>query len=175
MATEWFPLVDPTGAVIGRARREECHGDPALLHPVVHCLVRNRSGDLLLQLRSEEKDIQPGKWDTSVGGHVTAGESEAEALRREMREEIGLDAGAASPRLLYRYLHRNPVESELVATYLAETDGPFVRQAAEVQALRFWTEAEIETALGSGVFTPNFEEEYARYRETLTAAEPGDG
>jgi isopentenyldiphosphate isomerase len=174
MATEWFPLVDASGAVVGRARREACHGDPSLLHPVVHCLVRNRAGALLLQLRSADKDIQPGKWDTSVGGHIRAGESTDAALAREMAEEIGLGAGDAPPRFLYRYLHRSPVESELVHTYLAEAEGPFARQAEEIEALRFWTEDEIEDALGSSVFTPNFEEEYARYRAAVAGDAGGE-
>lgn len=40
-----------------------------LLHPVVHHLFNFR-GELYLQKRPEWKDIQPGRWDTAVGGHV---------------------------------------------------------------------------------------------------------
>ena len=36
------------------------------------------------------KDIQPGKWDTAVGGHVDYGESVEDALFRETREELGI-------------------------------------------------------------------------------------
>ena len=84
MSTEFFPLVNESGEVVGKATRAECHSGSKLLHPVVHLHIFNRAGDLLLQKRSLRKDIQPGKWDTAVGGPVDYGESIDEALRREV-------------------------------------------------------------------------------------------
>lgn len=167
MSDEKFPLVNEGGEVIGSALRSEVHGNPALLHPVVHCIVTDAAGRLLLQLRSMDKDIQPGKWDTSVGGHVAFGEQVEAALLREMAEEIGLSADAVASRFLYRYVMRNAIESELVHTYTCVSEGPFVRQVSEVDELRFWSHDEIERALGTGVLTPNFEDEYARYRRVM--------
>ena len=71
---ELFPVVDLSGRVIGRATRGECHGGSMLLHPVVHLHVFNSRGELYLQRRPAWKDIQPGRWDTAVGGHVAWGE-----------------------------------------------------------------------------------------------------
>ncbi len=71
---ELFPLVDTEGNVIGQATRGECHGGSMLLHPVVHLHLFDVAGRLYLQRRPEWKDIQPGKWDTAVGGHVDYGE-----------------------------------------------------------------------------------------------------
>ncbi len=158
---ERFSLVDPQGRVIGEATRAECHGNPELLHPVVHCIVLDGQGRWLLQRRSRQKDIQPGKWDTSVGGHVQAGESIEAALEREVGEEIGLQVRAADCRYLHQYTHRNARESELVYTYAIVSSGPFLPQASEVDELRFWTPAEIESRLPEGIFTPNFGEEFA--------------
>ena len=67
---ELFPIVDEAGNVTGSATRRECHGGSMLLHPVVHLHVNMPGAGLYLQKRSCDKDIQPGKWDTSVGGHV---------------------------------------------------------------------------------------------------------
>jgi len=53
-------------------------------------MVFNKQGDLLLQKRSMSKDIGPGKWDTSVGGHVNPGEDVYSAAVREMDEELGI-------------------------------------------------------------------------------------
>ncbi len=84
---EMFPLVDEQGNIIGAATRGECHNGSKLLHPVIHLHVFNSKGELYLQKRPEWKDIQPGKWDTSVGGHVDLGESVEMALKREVRED----------------------------------------------------------------------------------------
>lgn len=90
MRTEWFPLVNEEGETIGKASREECHSGSKWLHPVVHLHIFNEARDLYLQKRSMSKDIQPGKWDTAVGGHIDYGESVEEALRREVGEELGI-------------------------------------------------------------------------------------
>lgn len=80
---ERFPIVDEQGQVVGSATRGECHNGSRLLHPVVHLHVFNSRGELYLQKRPEWKDIQPGKWDTSVGGHMDYGETPEQALTRE--------------------------------------------------------------------------------------------
>ena len=88
---ELLPLVDEEGNVIGSATRGECHDGSKLLHPVVHLHVFDSQGRLYLQQRPLWKDIQPGKWDTAVGGHVDYGEDIASALLREVREELGIE------------------------------------------------------------------------------------
>jgi isopentenyldiphosphate isomerase len=168
MVEELFPLVDEQGNVLGSVPRSRAHGDPSLLHPVVHCIVEDGSGDLLLQLRAKDKDIQPGRWDTSVGGHVGFGEEVERALHRELSEEIGIEAESVELRFLYRYVNRSPVESELVHTYTCRHHGPFSPQASEIDELRFWSGPQIEAALGTGCFTPNFEFEYRRFKMHVT-------
>ena len=88
--SELFPVVDPSGVVVGSATRGECHGGSMLLHPVVHLHLFNSRGELYLQKRPEWKDIQPGRWDTAVGGHVDYGETVDEAMRRGVREALGV-------------------------------------------------------------------------------------
>ena len=146
--------------VIGRATRGECHGNPALIHAVARVLVWDHHGRLLLQLRSASKDIQPGKWDTSVGGHLLPGEAPEQAARREMAEELGVPP--ATLTFLHRFLMRSPNETEWVTTFSAVHDGPFVPDPGEIDALRFWTRVEIAAALGTGSLTPAFEDEFRR-------------
>lgn len=153
-------VTDDDGAIIGPVPRKLVHGNPGLVHRSVHVMVVG-GGKLLLQKRSARKDTQPGKWDTSVGGHVGYGQSYAEAAAREAEEELGLRLEA--PEFLYASRIRNAVESENIHTFLQLSEGPFRAEPGEIDELRFWSRREIEQALGTGVFTPNFEEEFALF------------
>lgn len=160
MKTEIFPIVDPEGNVIGEASRKDCHSGTFLLHPVVHLHVINHRGELYLQKRATTKDIQPGKWDTSVGGHVDLGESPEKALFREAKEELGISG--FHPVFLNRYIFTSEVESEYVNSYYTLFDGPLSPDPIEIEEGRFWPLKELLESIGKQVFTPNFEEEFQR-------------
>jgi isopentenyldiphosphate isomerase len=156
---EMFPVVDEEGNILSAATRGECHSGSMLLHPVVHLHVFNSEGQLYLQKRPDWKDIQPGKWDTAVGGHVDLGESIHEALRREVREELGVTD--FEPQQLPHYVFQSDRERELVFPFRTTYDGD-VKPSAETDGGKFWSISEIEASLGKGVFTPNFESEYQK-------------
>lgn len=157
---EIFPLVDDEGRVVGKATRGECHSGSKLLHPVVHLHVFNTQGDIYLQRRPEWKDIQPGKWDTAVGGHIDYGETPEEALRREVREELGITDFI--PEFVDKYVFESQRERELVYVNRTTYDGLISPSTDELDGGRFWTMQEIREAIGQGVLTPNFESEFLR-------------
>lgn len=156
---EMFPLVDEEGNITGAATRGECHNGSRLLHPVVHLHVFNSQGELYLQKRPAWKDIQPGKWDTAVGGHVDLGESVEQALRREVREELGITD--FTPQPVTHYVFESARERELVFVYKTVYDGP-VCPSDELDGGRFWPLDEIRASMGKGVLTPNFEGEVSK-------------
>ena len=155
---EIFPIVDEEGRVIGSATRGECHNGSKLLHPVVHLHVFNSKGELYLQKRPEWKDIQPGKWDTAVGGHIDYGETPEEALKREVREELGMTD--FTPEHLGHYVFESKRERELVYIHKTVYDGPIAPSCEELAGGRFWTIDEIKNAIGKSILTPNFESEF---------------
>jgi isopentenyldiphosphate isomerase len=160
---EWVPLVDEKGKITGQAPRSQVHNGSKLLHPVVHLHVLNRNNAILLQKRPQNKLIQPGKWDTSVGGHITAGESLEQALKKEAFEEIGLKDFSAKLQKVYKW--ESEVEAELVYMFTTYHFKNVGIQSEEVEELRFWTKNQVEKNLNKGVFTPNFELEYNMLKE----------
>lgn len=157
---ELLDLLDEKGRVKGVVRRSEVHGNPSLRHPSVHVFVVNSKGEFFLQKRSDYKKVQPGKWDTSVGGHIPAGESYEQGALRELEEELGVFMPDAS-RLEFRhdFIWKSDFETEHTRTFILRYDGPFKLNPAEVSDGRFWTVEEIKKAYGRGVFTPNLEVE----------------
>lgn len=156
---ELLPLTDEQGRIVGKATRGECHGGSMLLHPVVHLHVFNSAGELYLQKRPDWKDIQPGRWDTAVGGHVDWGENIEAALQREVREEIGLTD--FTPTFICRYVFESRRERELVHVYQTVTDLPLC-PSPETAGGRYFSREEILSLIGHDYFTPNFESEWQR-------------
>ena len=167
-ANEIVPNGDPRGNTIGKATRGECHNGSKILHPVVHLQLFNSRGELYLQKRALHKDIQPGKWDTAVGGHVDYGENIQTALRREAREELGITL--FEPVLIGKYIFESEIEKELVHTFFTLYDGEIHPDRDEVEYGRFWSISELEKNLGAGLFTPNFENEYRTVLRRLLAS-----
>ena len=158
---ELFPLVDEEGNVVGKATRGECHNGSRLLHAVVHLHVFNSKGEVYLQKRPEWKDIQPGKWDTAVGGHIDYGETPEQALIREVSEELGITD--FEPERVGQYVFDSRRERELVYVNKTTYDGLITPSAEELDGGRFCTIQEIPDAIGQNILTPNFESEFSRF------------
>lgn len=157
---EYVAVIDEDGKILQKASRSEVHRGTHLMHPVVHLHVIKRDGSVLLQKRPENKEIQPGKWDTAVGGHVSFGESIEKALQRETDEEIGLKDFKVIP--IQQYTWKTEIETERVFMFacFVEENQRF-KTTDEVSDLRWWTRKEIQRNLGKGIFTPNFEHEFS--------------
>jgi len=156
---ELFPIVDEEGNEISSAPRSICHdGKSMLLHPVVHLHLFNDSGGLFLQKRSINKDLFPGKWDTSVGGHITPGEKVEDALKRETDEELGLKV--VKYQFITKYIWESLRERELVYSFTGSSvEVPEINKE-EIEEGRFWMISEIRENIGRNIFTPNFEHEF---------------
>ena len=157
---ELLPIVDVTGKVSGCASRGICHSGTGLLHPVVHLHLTDEEGRIYLQLRPQWKQIQPGRWDTAVGGHVGYNECIQEALNRETKEEIGLLS--VQSHEIGHYIFESDIEKELVYVFLHCGKTLTPKLSNEVAGGRYWSPKEIAEVIGKGILTPNFEEEYIR-------------
>jgi isopentenyldiphosphate isomerase len=162
---ELLEVVDHEGKIVSILPRTHIHGNPSLIHRVVHVLIFNTEGKLLLQKRSLNKDVAPGKWDTSVGGHLNLGEDPLRAAKREMEEELGISFG--EQRFLYSYIHTNSYETELVYTYACLYEGEIFLNPDEIDEVKFWSLGEIHENLGKGILSDNFEQEISNYMRLM--------
>lgn len=167
MSSEWFPVVESSGLVVGRATRTYCHSGAKPLHPVIHIHIIDRFSRIYLQKRSMNKDIQPGKWDTAVGGHVSYGEGILEAVYREAGEELGFTE--FNPIQLETYQFESEIEKELVNVFAVVGTYELNPDMDEVDEGRWWELSDIDANLGKGIFTPNFESEFTMIRKSLLA------
>jgi len=162
---EWFDLIDLQRNTIGQAPRSVCHQNPGLIHRAVHVLVFDHQHHLFLQKRSEHKDVQPNKWDTSVGGHLNPGEKPIDGATREMREELGISNQVLTPA--YEYVWRSEIETEWITAFAITYEGPFKLDQGEIAEGRFWSPDEIRSKLTDGIFTPQFVNEFSKMTEWL--------
>ena len=161
---EYLDIFDADGNCTGQALRSECHGDPALLHHVSHVVVLHpETRQMLLQKRRMDKVIQPGKWDTAVGGHLDPGESYEDGALRELREELGV-TGNVELKYLFDSQIRNEIESEDVRVFGAELAGPLPFQVSEIDEVRFWSREELENPASRQNFTPNLVEQLEKLK-----------
>lgn len=128
---EVFDVVDEADQVTGQATRREVH-ERNLMHRAVHVFVINHHGELLLQKRSRFKDAHPGVWDSSVAGHLDAGESYELAAIRELEEEMGIRG--AEPEEIGRISPCEATGWEHVRLFLVRWDGVPRFPCSEVEA-----------------------------------------
>jgi 16S rRNA (adenine1518-N6/adenine1519-N6)-dimethyltransferase len=171
-AGEIFDVVDEHDQVIEQRTRGEVHA-LKLLHRAVHVFVFNKRGDLLLQKRSWLKDAHPGVWDSSVSGHLDAGEDYADAAVRELDEEMGIHT-ADAPTEIARITACEETGWEHVRLYMIRSGGPLRFPAAEIECATWFPPAEVEAWTQSRPhdFAPGFLRCWHEFGQSAATALP---
>ena len=88
--TELIDVLTSDGAPTGRRKpKSEIHRDGDW-HRATHVWIVTPDDRILLQRRSVRKENNPGLWDVSAAGHISAGEDVLDSALREVHEELGL-------------------------------------------------------------------------------------
>lgn len=85
-------------------------------------------GDRLLVCRRGADGLFPLKWEFP-GGKVEVGEEDMEALRRELREELGIDMRGATEVLRTYHVYSGSMEVDLRFFRVEDFAGPVVNRA----------------------------------------------
>lgn len=156
---EWIDVLDSDGRKTGESRlRDEIHR-LGLWHRTVHIWLFDGSGNILFQLRAHDKENNPGLYDTSCAGHISAGDASIDSAVREIGEELGI---VKSPEdLIFLFETRQTsvlnggdyVDNEFYDVYRGTLSGEEISrlkpQPHEVDAFRFFSPAELSAALKS--------------------------
>jgi len=155
VSDELLDVLDDEGRAVGTAPRDRVHA-LGLPHRAVHVLVRDLRGRLLLQLRSSTKGTCPGMWDTSVGGHVGAGEDALESALRETAEELGVVVAPSALAALPGHRVDLPNDREHVVNFELRHEGPFRPDPTEVESVAWYDARQIDALVARGACTPHF-------------------
>ena len=102
--TEFLPIVNERGNIVGRAMYVELHQGNKMLHPVAHLHVINAEGET----------TRLYWW------HVAFGDTPEKTLNRKMRETLGLSG--AVPKLKRQYIRESKTEKELVYVFTVDSE-----------------------------------------------------
>jgi len=126
----------------------------------VHLVGFAPDGRIWVQQRAFDKAVDPGLWDTLMGGQVSAGESIEETLERETQEEAGLAvADLVDVRHTDRISVRRPVARgyviEHVEVFEATVPAQLVpaNQDGEVERFECLAIAALLESLAAGAFS----------------------
>ena len=149
-ADELVEHIAPDGTVLRVVTRAEMRRD-RLRHRCVYLLVVD-AGRLLVHRRADDKDVWPGRWDVAAGGVVGAGESWDDAARRELAEELGVDA----PPVAVGDGAWEGEEANVVGrVYVVAHPGPFRFDDGEVVEARFVDRGGLEHLLATEATCPD--------------------
>ncbi len=85
-------LVDESDNQVGLMNKVAAHMAPGFLHRAISACLYDPDGRVLLQRRAPDKYHFGGRWSNACCTHPGSGESPHEAVRRRIREELGVEA-----------------------------------------------------------------------------------
>jgi isopentenyl-diphosphate delta-isomerase len=138
-------LVDGQDVQIGIAEKLDAHRQ-GLKHRAISVLVRNANGELLLQRRAAGKYHSSGLWANACCSHPLPGENVAEAARRRLSQEMGVDC-ALMPLFITHYrasVSDGLIEDEVVHVFGGRYDGAAKPDPAEVSEWKWIAHAELK-------------------------------
>ncbi len=147
--------VDRRDSPIGEVKRSEVFKE-RLNFRVVHILLFNGRGELLVQQLANDRTRHPRYWGSSVAGYLFAGESYEAAAQRRLSQELGVFNSRLAP------VGKTSMSDEgclkFIGVFSAVSEGPFSFDGEHISALEFVSLPEIHKLhnQGSVAFTPTF-------------------
>ena len=158
---EMMDIYDENRIPLGRQRERHSPMVPGEYRLVIHVVVFDSRGRMLIQRRTHLKEAWPGRWDVTIGGGVDAGETSRQGAEREFREELGYPLSLAGE---IPYVSVN-FPGGFDDYYLVNLDLPLEElrlQREEVAEVRWAEEEDVVSMIRSERFIP-YPEHFIRY------------
>jgi isopentenyl-diphosphate delta-isomerase len=146
-------LLDEEGNQRGVADKVAIHHDRTPLHLAFSCYVFNEAGQFLLTRRAGSKRVFPGVWTNSCCGHPAPDEAMPQAVRRRVRQELGIELGDLRlilPGFRYQAQMDGVLENEMCPVYAGYSASQLNPDPAEVAEARWVDWAAFMEQLSTG-------------------------
>lgn len=150
---ELIDVLDENGNKTGKINTRKAVHEKGLFHRIVVIAIIDKEGRVLMQQRAMEKKSNPGKWDITVAGHVSAGQNSKEAAIREVSEEIGINIKGEELEYICTFksggkLSENYISNHINDFYIVRKENinlnDITMQTSEVQDVKLCNKNEIE-------------------------------
>jgi len=173
-------LVDEHDRPVGTAEKLAAHRDGGRLHRAFSVFLFDASGRMLVQRRAAAKYHFPLLWTNACCSHPRPEEPVAEAARRRVREELGIEV-ALRPAFRFVYAAEDAAsgltEREYDHVFVGRLDGEPAPDPAEVDAIAWRDPAELlrDATARPERYTPWFREALPRLEARGWLVPPGPG
>jgi isopentenyl-diphosphate Delta-isomerase len=137
---DYVVLVDDNNKVLGTSPKLKAHNTNTLLHRGFSIFLFDYKGNLLLQQRSEFKKTFPGIWSNSCCGHPKLNETNINAAKRHLQNELGIK-GIEVFEIISDYRYKvsmnNIFENEICPVLICFTDQNPIINKEEVKAIKW--------------------------------------
>jgi isopentenyl-diphosphate delta-isomerase len=128
--SEKLDILDARGLRTGDVlSRKEVHA-AGKIHRAVHLYLFDTDKRVLIQKRSLNCDHYPGFWSITLTAHVNAGETSGQSLRRELKEELGIQPGLVDFEFLFSYRRDATLRPDYVDRHIHGVFVGFLTQKA---------------------------------------------
>lgn len=151
---EYLDLVDEQDNVIGKEDRNVIYEKQLKNYRTVNILIVNRENKILIQKRTLDRRVFPGRFDFSAAGHLNVGESYLDAAKRELKEELGI--APKLTELMYFNPHEHKVNS-FKKLYIGKWDETIPFDKNSVEEIQFFTKDQILHLMkDKDIFVPDY-------------------
>lgn len=161
-------VVDEKDNVLGFKSKTECHEGGGILHRAFSIFIFNDENQLLIQKRSDSKQLWPLYWSNSCCSHPRKGETVDEASYRRLKEELGIQTAL---RFLFKFQYTAPYEdigseNEMCSVLIGRGNNSIAANKNEIAEWKYVDREDLDKDMEENPadYTPWFKMEWERIK-----------